>query len=59
MNLSSPETIASSKIPADRRCYRCGAQAWLIGKLLDSRRGCTVSMFECVCGERIWAEDRE
>lgn len=59
MNFSSTETIVEPETTGHRRCDRCGALPRLIGKLLDTRRGCTVSIFECVCGERIWAEDRE
>jgi hypothetical protein len=59
MNLSLGETIVGSKAAEDRRCYRCGGRPKLVCKMLDTRRGCTVRMFECACGERIWIEDHD
>jgi hypothetical protein len=40
------------------RC-RCGAQARLVRKMMDSLTGMTVRMFECKCGERHWTESKE
>jgi hypothetical protein len=31
----------------------------LIHKIMDPRRGLTVRMFQCRCGERKWTEDQE
>jgi hypothetical protein len=38
----------------DRSCVRCGAEPNLIRKLLDTRKGRTVRMFECRCGKVSW-----
>jgi hypothetical protein len=59
MNCSNTDAIVGSRTSEDRRCARCGARPKLIWKTLDTRRGCIVRMFECVCGEHSWAEDRE
>lgn len=40
------------------RC-RCGAQPKLIRKIMDSRNGMTVRIFECQCGRRSWTEDKQ
>ena len=36
------------------RCPVCAAFAHLTAKLLDSRSGRTVRLFQCQCGERVW-----
>jgi hypothetical protein len=59
MNLSVGETIVGSKAAEDRRCCHCGGRPKLVYKMLDTRSGCTVRMFECACGERIWIEDHD
>jgi len=38
---------------------KCGAQPRLVGKMLDTRHGRTVRMFECECGARSWTEHKE
>jgi hypothetical protein len=37
-----------------RRCPTCAASPRLTFQFLDSRRGKTVRLYECKCGERIW-----
>jgi hypothetical protein len=32
-------------------CERCGSKPRLIGKMLDPRKGQTIRMFICKCGE--------
>ena len=38
----------------DRRCVRCGAEPNLVRKILDTRKGRAVRMFECRCGKVSW-----
>jgi hypothetical protein len=59
MNGLSTDTIVGSNATVDRGCLRCDARPKLIWKVLDTRRGCIVRMFERACGERSWVEDRE
>jgi predicted SprT family Zn-dependent metalloprotease len=40
------------------RC-RCGAQPKLIRKIMDSRNGTTVRIFECQCGQLSWTESKQ
>jgi hypothetical protein len=40
--------------PAEIRCNRCGALVQLIETILDPRRGLTLRMFKCICGEQTW-----
>jgi hypothetical protein len=42
----------------EARC-KCGAQPELVHKMMDPRRGLTVRMFKCQCGERSWTEGKE
>jgi hypothetical protein len=44
--------------PADtnRGCPHCDAMPGLVRKILDSRTGKTVRMFECKCGQHSWSE---
>jgi hypothetical protein len=53
MHLFSTEKIAHEEIKEERRC-RCGAQLRLVRKMLDPRKGRTIRVFECECGERTW-----
>ena len=56
MNFFSGEKFSGPKTREERRC-KCGAQPRLIHKMMDPKRGLTVRMFECRCGERSWTED--
>jgi hypothetical protein len=58
MNYFSSEKFEGTETREERRC-RCGAQPKLSHRMLDSRRGLTIRMFKCTCGERTWTEDRE
>jgi len=58
MNYFSNEKFYGAKAHEDRRC-RCGAQPKLAHKMMDPRRGLTIRMFECRCGERTWTEDSD
>jgi hypothetical protein len=40
----------------DEFCPRCATRPRLIIAMLDSRKGKTVYLFECRCGERIWQD---
>jgi len=35
-------------------CLTCGSEPHLLIAILDSRKGKTVRVFECQCGELIW-----
>jgi hypothetical protein len=58
MNYYSSETFSGSKTREERRCG-CGAEPRLARKMMDPKRGLTVRVFECQCGERTWTEDNE
>jgi hypothetical protein len=58
MNYFSSDKFEGPKTREDRRC-RCGAQPKLRHKMLDSRRGLIIRVFECTCGERNWTQDKE
>jgi hypothetical protein len=36
------------------RCRSCSASPRLARELLNARKGKTIRLFQCVCGERIW-----
>jgi hypothetical protein len=36
------------------RCRSCSASLRLARELLDTRKGKTIRLFRCACGERIW-----
>jgi hypothetical protein len=55
---SSSVKFRGEKTIEDGQCP-CGAQPKLVRKLLDPRRGLTVRIFECQCGERGWTEDKQ
>lgn len=38
------------------RCPTCAAFPRLLHSMLDPRRGKTVRLYECRCGERVWDE---
>jgi formate dehydrogenase maturation protein FdhE len=42
------------KQDAQRRCPVCAALPRLAQTMLDSRKGKTVRLFQCQCGETIW-----
>jgi hypothetical protein len=49
--------FSESGIPGEFSC-RCGAQPKLMRKIMDSRNGMTIRIFECQCGRRSWTEDK-
>jgi hypothetical protein len=58
MNYFSSDKLSGSKTREERWC-KCGAQPALKHTMMDPRRGFTVRVFECRCGERTWTEDKE
>jgi hypothetical protein len=58
MNFYSGDPLSGPKTREEVRC-KCGAQPRLIHKRMDPRRGLTVRMFQCQCGERSWTEGKE
>lgn len=57
MNCSSDE-LPDLRLRDEFRC-RCGAQARIVRKIMDPRKGLTVRIFECRCGERSWTEEKQ
>jgi len=58
MNYFSGDKFEGSRTREERRC-KCGAQPRLAHKMMDPRRGLTIRVFECQCGDRTWTEDSE
>jgi len=52
-------TSSAASIDREVRCKRCGAQPKLIEKMLDPRRGHTLRVFRCTCGEQTWTSNPE
>ena len=52
----SAKTLSAKDVVAVR-CPECAAQPRLIGRMLDPRRGHTVRVFECECGEQTWTDE--
>jgi hypothetical protein len=52
MNCFSPDKMTGTH--EDRRYWHCDTQPKLVCKMLDSRSGKTIRMFERRCGERSW-----
>jgi len=40
-------------------CGKCGAEPHLVHKMLDLQNGGTLRMYECQCGEQMWAQSPE
>jgi hypothetical protein len=38
---------------------RCGATPRLAHKILDPRKGGTLRMYKCQCGQQMWVEHQE
>ena len=59
MNYFSSEKFSGSTTTREERRCGCNAQPKLVYKMMDPRRGLTVRMFECNCGNKTWTEDSE
>jgi len=57
MNYIDTTPANVSKTIEPRRCSRCAAEPRLVGTMLDSNKGRTISMFKCQCGEQTWVSD--
>jgi len=57
MNYFSTSKLFGSRTREDRRCENCHAQPKLISKMMDPRRGKTVRIYECSCGQQTWLDD--
>jgi hypothetical protein len=44
--------------PTSQPCSKCGQQPKFITSMLYPSAGRTFHMFECVCGEKSWAEEK-
>jgi DNA-directed RNA polymerase subunit RPC12/RpoP len=54
MNLFSTHKLIGEEIKEEFRCIRCGDRPNIVQIMLDPRRGKTLRVYECRCGERIW-----
>jgi hypothetical protein len=53
-----PEAVKEMTAPSSLRlCNRCGAVPTEVQTLLDSRKGKSVRIMRCICGEQSWSED--
>jgi len=57
MTESKEEQLPEQKAQGTRRrCPTCAAFVRLPQAILDTRKGKTIRLFECHCGERIWVD---
>ena len=54
MNFSSARKPTGEETKEELKCIRCGDRPIIVQIMLDPRRGKTLRMYECRCGERIW-----
>ena len=54
MSFFSTHKLTSEEAKEEFRCIRCGDRPNIVQIMLDPRRGKTLRMYECRCGERIW-----
>jgi hypothetical protein len=56
MNFFSARKLTGeeTKEELELKCIRCGDRPNIVQIMLDPRRGKTLRMYECRCGERIW-----
>ena len=54
MNFFSTHTLSREETKEELRCIRCGDRPKIVQIMLDPRRGKTLRVYECRCGERIW-----
>lgn len=50
--------VAVQMEAASPRCRRCGSVTVERLSVLDTRKGRTMRLFQCGCGEQTWLEDR-
>ena len=51
------EPVVAIRAAPLRRCNRCGAVPNEVQVLLDSRKGKSVRIIRCRCGEESWSEE--
>jgi hypothetical protein len=51
------EREAAVRVAPALRCHRCGAVLNEVRTLLDSRRGVSIQVARCRCGEQNWTEE--
>jgi|tagenome__1003787_1003787.scaffolds.fasta_scaffold19762663_1 hypothetical protein len=56
-NYVTADTGLNSRTHAGGKCWQCGEEPRLIVRLTDPWHGRTIRVFECACGEQIWAAD--
>jgi hypothetical protein len=54
MNFFSAPKLTGEETKEELKCIRCGDRPNIVQIMLDPRRGKTLRMYECRCGERIW-----
>jgi len=57
--MSSSISGAKGTESPEVRCNRCGAQPKLVHRMLDPRKGHTLRMYSCTCGEQTWTTNAE
>jgi hypothetical protein len=59
MSSSNNVIRISGREALETRCAQCGAQPKLVHRMLDPRKGQTLRMYKCSCGEQIWTTRSE
>jgi len=57
MDRANSERHSDRRVQKDERtvfCQTCASTPHLVVSILDTRKGRTVRLFECKCGEMIW-----
>jgi len=54
MNFFSARKLTAEETREELKCIRCGDRPTIVQIMLDPRRGKTLRVYECRCGERIW-----
>jgi hypothetical protein len=54
MNFFSARQLIGEETKEELKCIRCGDRPNIVQVMPDPRRGKTLRMYECRCGERIW-----
>jgi hypothetical protein len=57
-NLSQHQVCSRIEPAFVLACSHCGQQPALVRSMLDPRRGRTVRIFICQCGEQTWREEK-
>jgi hypothetical protein len=56
---SNTNVLSISNAAVATRCTQCGAQPRLVQSMLDARKGLTLRVYKCPCGEQLWTTSSE